>query len=138
MKFQGCEEQGARFLLTSQQIAFPSVSNGGRGPRVVSSRQDPPAEKLSKLCIDWFILLMAEISEIRRSPGEVGSFSHCLRRVLYIPGGCLGFLLSTVGIPLFCGQQSGLEDLCRQTGLANRVSFLYVFWHIIVCIINLC
>ena len=37
-----------------------------------------------------------KIAEIRRSPVEVGSLSHYLRRVLYIPGGCLGFLPSTV------------------------------------------
>ena len=30
------------------------------------------------------------------APVEVGRFSHYLRRVLYIPGGCLGFLPSTV------------------------------------------
>ena len=29
-------------------------------------------------------------SEIRWSPVEVGSLSHYLRRVLYIPGGCFG------------------------------------------------
>ena len=38
------------------------------------------------------ILLMAEI---RRSPVEVGSLSHYLQRVLYIPGGA-GILPSTV------------------------------------------
>ena len=39
-------------------------------------------------------------SEIRRSPVEVGSLSTIIfNRVLrYIPGGCLGFLLSTVAV----------------------------------------
>ena len=34
-------------------------------------------------------------SEIRRSP-VVGSLSHSLSRILKIPGGCMGFLPSTV------------------------------------------
>ena len=38
--------------------------------------------------ISLLILLMAEI---RPSPVEVGKLSHYLRRVLHIPGGCLGF-----------------------------------------------
>ena len=36
------------------------------------------------------------MAEIRRLPVEVGSLSHYLRPVLYIPGGCYGFLPSTV------------------------------------------
>ena len=38
-------------------------------------------------------------SEIRRSPVEVGSFSHYLQGLGYIPGGCLGFLPSIVVAP---------------------------------------
>ncbi len=37
---------------------------------------------------------------ILRAPVEVGSLSHYLRRVLYIPGGA-GFLPSTVGLKHF-------------------------------------
>ena len=43
-----------------------------------------------------FILLMVRSKSGENSPVEVGSLSHYLRRVLYIPGGCLGFLPSIV------------------------------------------
>ena len=53
--------------------------------------------------VGW--LLMAEI---RRSPVEVGSFSHYLQGLEYIPGGWLGFQPSTVGLKF-----SGLHSMIR-------------------------
>ena len=45
----------------------------------------------------WTLCGSVDGSEILRSPVEVDSLSHyLLYKVLYIPGGCLGFLPSTV------------------------------------------
>ena len=43
----------------------------------------------------WLQLLMATRNPARK-PVEVGSWNPIIYRVLYIPGGCLGFLPSTV------------------------------------------
>ena len=52
------------------------------------------------------------MAEIRRAAVELGSISHDLGRVLYIPGGA-GFLPSTVS---FCGFSSrGLDSWCECT-----------------------
>ncbi len=39
------------------------------------------------------------ISEILRSPGEVGSLSHYLQGFSTIPGGCLGYLFPSTVSP---------------------------------------
>ena len=41
--------------------------------------------------IQWNILLLL-MAEIRRSPVEVGSLSHCLQGLIHATSGCLGFL----------------------------------------------
>ena len=44
----------------------------------------------------WKPVVVLLMAEIRRSPVEVGSLSHHLQGFSTIPGGCLGFLASTV------------------------------------------
>ena len=63
--------------------------------------------------------------EIRRSPVEVGRLAHYLRRVSYIPGGCLGFQPSTVWLNITHGYikvkvlYSTVSKYCFEQALTN-------------------
>ena len=78
-------------------LILGGVRDIGRGLPKKPSDSGEACDTLLNLKLNHdFILLMAEIL---RSPVELGSLSHYLLRVLYIPGGCLGFQPSTVLFP---------------------------------------
>ena len=68
------------------------------------------------------------MAEIRRSPVEVGSLSHYLHKVLYVPGGCLGFLPSTVSTDwcLNNPQSHGILAAIPNISIANARDILWI------------
>ena len=71
-------------------------------------------------------------SEIRRSPVEVGSLSHYLQGFKNIPGGCLGFLPSTITTDMRIESKihfSKVQEAVGHTTLKKTTFLSHHRWH---------
>ena len=77
-----------------------------------------------ELCL--FLRLMVEN---RRSPVEVGRWNPSIYRVLYIPGGCLGFLPSTVANVMDVGKNICLDLFVEGKDVLQEFEKIHHYHH---------